>query len=115
MRLFAALAATLFFTGAASAQMDPGFAQCAACHSVKAGEKRLGPSLFGIVGRPKASAAGFAYSPAMKAQKGVWSAAELDAYIANPRGKVPGSRMIYAGMPDAAKRAKLIAWLKTQK
>jgi cytochrome c len=107
--------ALLLNAGAATAQIDPSFAPCAACHSTKAGQNRLGPSLAGVVGRPKASVPGFTYSPAMKAQKGVWSEAELDAYIADPRGKVPGSRMIYAGMPDPAKRAKLIAWLKTQK
>ena len=58
---------------------------------------------------------GFNYSPALKAQKGIWSDAELDAYIANPRTRVPGTRMIYAGMPDAAKRKRLIAWLKSVK
>lgn len=115
MRLISGIALTLLSASAAQAQIDPSFAPCAACHSTKPAQNRLGPTLFGIVGRPKASVAGFAYSPAMKAQKGVWSAAELDAYIANPRAKVPGSRMIYAGMPDAARRAKLIAWLKTQK
>ena len=115
MRLFAAVATTLFCTGAASAQMDPSFAQCAACHAVKPGQNRLGPSLFGVVGRAKASVPGFSYSPALKAQKGVWNDAELNAYIANPRAKVPGGRMFYPGMADATKRARLIAWLKTQK
>ena len=115
MRVFAAVAMTLFCTGSAFAQMDPSFAQCAACHAVKPGQNRLGPSLFGIVGRAKASVPGFAYSPAMKAQKGAWTEPELSAYIADPRAKVPGGKMIYAGMPDAAKRARLIAWLKTQK
>jgi cytochrome c len=58
---------------------------------------------------------GFAYSPAMKAQKGVWTEAELNAFIAKPAAKVPGTRMIYAGQPDAAKRVRLIAWLKSIK
>ena len=99
----------------ATAQIDPSFAPCAACHTVKPGQNRLGPTLYQVVGHKKASVAGFAYSPAMKAQKGVWSEAELDAYIANPRAKVPGTRMIYAGMADPAKRARLIAWLKSIK
>ena len=51
----------------------------------------------------------------MKAQKGVWSEAALDAFLANPRAAVPGTRMIYSGMPDAAQRAKLIAELKALK
>lgn len=100
---------------AAQAQTDPSFAQCAACHTVAPGQNRLGPTLYKIVGRPKASVPGFAYSPAMKAQKGVWTEADLNAYIANPIAKMPGTRMAYAGMKDAAKRARLIAWLKTIK
>jgi cytochrome c len=68
-----------------------------------------------IVGQKKAAVPGFNYSPALKAAKGVWSEAELDAYIANPRARVPGTRMIYAGMPDKAKRARLIAWLRSVK
>lgn len=115
MRLLASLALTMFCATAASAQMDPSFAPCSVCHAVKPGQNRLGPTLYQVVGRQKASVPGFAYSPAMKAQKGVWTEADLDAYIANPRAKVPGTKMIYAGMPDAAKRAKLIAWLKTQR
>ena len=105
----------LMVSGAAEAQMDPSFAPCAACHTVKPAQNRLGPSLHRIVGARKAAVPGYNYSPALKAQKGVWSEAELDAYLANPRAKVPGTRMLYAGMPDKAKRAKLIAWLKTQK
>ena len=115
MRKVLGLIAIMLGAGAAHAQIDPSFAQCAACHTVAPNQNRLGPTLYKIVGRPKASVAGFNYSPAMKAQKGVWSEAELNAYIANPRAKVPGNRMAYAGQPDAAKRAKLIAWLKSIK
>ena len=97
---------------AAQAQIDPSFAQCMACHTVKPGQNRLGPSLYRIVGAKKATVPGFAYSPALTARKGLWSEADLDAFIANPRAAVPGTRMVYAGMPDAAKRKRLIAWLK---
>jgi len=115
MRTVLAIAIVSFAASAAPAQSDPSFVQCVACHTVKPAQNRVGPTLFGIVGAKKAAVAGFSYSPALKAQKGVWSEAELDAYIANPRVKVPGTRMIYPGMPDAAKRKRLIAWLKTQK
>jgi cytochrome c len=115
MRKLLGLGAIVLGAGAAQAQVDPSFAQCAACHTVAPGQNRLGPTLYKVVGRKKASVPGFAYSPAMKAQKGVWTEAELNAYIANPRAKVPGTRMVYAGMPDAAKRARLIAWLKSIK
>lgn len=100
---------------AASAQTNPAFAPCAACHSIKLGENRLGPTLSGVVGRKKASVPGFAYSPAMKAQKGVWTDAALDAFLANPRAAVPGTRMMYPGMPDPAQRARLLNYLKTLK
>jgi cytochrome c len=115
MRKALGLIAIFIWNNGAQAQMDPSFAPCAACHTVAPNQNRLGPTLYKIVGRPKASVAGFNYSPAMKAQKGVWSEAELDAYLTNPRAKVPGTRMVYAGIPDAAKRAKLIAWLKSIK
>ena len=115
MRTVLAIAVFGLATSVAPAQTDPSFTQCVACHTVKPAQNRVGPTLFGIVGANKAAVPGFNYSPALKAQKGVWSEAELDAYIANPRGKVPGTRMVYAGMADAAKRERLIAWLKTQK
>lgn len=115
MRVFLGLGALVMMAGPASAQVDASFAPCAACHTVKPGQNRLGPSLHDVVGRKKAAVADFNYSPALQAQKGVWSDAELDAYIANPRAKVPGTRMVYAGMQDAAKRKQLIAWLKAQK
>ena len=115
MRVVLALSIILLGGGTASAQVDPSFAQCAACHTVKPGQNRIGTSLYKIAGRQKASVPGFSYSPALKAQKGAWSDAELNAYIANPRAKVPGTRMIYAGMADPAKRARLIAWLKSIK
>ena len=115
MRKILGLIAIVLGAGAAQAQMDPSFAQCSACHTIAPGQNRLGPTLYKIVGRPKASVPGFAYSPAMRAQKGVWTEAELNAYIANPRAKVPGTRMVYAGMNDPAKRARLIAWLKNAK
>jgi cytochrome c len=105
----------LMVSGEAQAQTDPAFAPCSVCHTVKPGQNRLGPTLHRIVGAKKAAVPGFNYSPALKAQKGAWSEAELDAYIANPRAKVPGTRMAYAGMADKAKRARLIAWLKAQK
>lgn len=109
------LIGTMLVSGAAQAQMDPSFSQCIACHAVKPGQNKIGPSLHNIVGATKARVPNFKYSPAMLSQKGKWTEAELDAFIANPRAKVPGTKMIYAGMPDAAKRAKLVAYLKTLK
>lgn len=93
----------------------PAFAACRACHVVKKDAKSgLGPNLFGVVGRPAGSAVGFNYSPALKASKLKWDDATLDAYLASPMKKVPGSRMPIA-TPDPAKRAAIIAYLKAAK
>ncbi len=100
---------------AASAQVAPAFAPCAACHKVEKGKNGLGPHLWHVVGRKKASVAGFAYSDAMKAQKGVWTEADLDAYLTSPRAAVPGTRMSFPGYKDPAKRAAVIACLKSVK
>ena len=66
--------------------------QCGACHVVEAGKNRVGPSLFGIVGRKSGQVEGFRYSPANKAADLTWDAATLDKYLANPREMVPGTR-----------------------
>jgi cytochrome c len=92
------------------------FNRCAACHNIeKGGPNGIGPNLHGIVGRNVASADGFIYSDAMKAKGGVWDEAGLDAYIAEPIKAVPGNKMIFAGIPDAAQRKALIEYLKTLK
>lgn len=91
------------------------FAQCKTCHSVQRDNHGLGPSLFGIAGAKAGAVAGFAYSDAMKNAGLTWDDATLDAYIAGPAKKVPGTRMSYAGMNDPAKRAEVIAYLKTLK
>ena len=84
---------------------------CAECHSVKEGKDKKGPSLFGIVGRGAAAHPGFAYSDAMKAAPRVWTPEALSAYLASPKQAVPGGKMKYEGLPGAAARADLIAYL----
>lgn len=91
------------------------FAKCAACHSVKAGENKIGPSLHGVVGRKAGTEAGFSYSPAMKGSGITWTAAEIDDFLANPRTKVKGTKMFFVGLPKPEDRANLIAYLQTQK
>lgn len=99
---------------AAADAMPAAFMQCAACHSVESGKNGVGPSLHGIIGRPSAGVTPFNYSPALKAANLVWDEATLDQFIAKPMTLVPGTRMSYPGQPDAAKRAEIIAWLKTK-
>jgi cytochrome c len=90
-------------------------AQCSACHTTEAGKNRIGPSLFGIVGRHSGMAEGFRYSTANKAADLTWDAATLDRYLASPRAVVPGTTMSYAGLRNDGQRADLIAWLETVK
>ena len=89
--------------------------QCMACHSAQAGQNKVGPSLAGVFGRHSAEVSGFNYSAAMKQADRTWDAKALDAYVADPRASVPGTRMIYAGMKDPKQRADLIAYLATLK
>ena len=89
--------------------------QCAICHSVQPGRNLIGPSLDGIVGRKTGSEPGYTYSTANKNANLVWTPEELDKYLAAPRTVVPGTKMPYAGLQDAAKRADLIAYLATLK
>ena len=87
---------------------------CASCHTFAKGAaaKPTGPDLYGIVGRGKGST-GFAYSDAMKAKGGNWSFEDLDAFIANPKGFVSGTKMSYGGEKDAAKRADIVVYLRS--
>lgn len=114
---FAAFATAMLIASPALAQTGDAakgkavFARCMACHSVDPGANRLGPSLAGLVGRTSGTVAGFTYSPAIKNAKIRWDAKSLDAFLAKPTAKVPGTKMIFAGLPNPADRANLIAYL----
>jgi cytochrome c len=101
----------------ASASVEKGHAtakECQACHTFeKGGPNRVGPNLWGIVGRPRASEAGFNYSAAMKAKGGTWTFGELYAFLANPRGYIPGTAMTFAGLSRGQQRADVIDYLHT--
>jgi cytochrome c len=90
------------------------FAKCKSCHKMD-GTDGTGPHLNGIVDRAKAAAAGFGYSDALKAMAGdAWTPENLDAFLANPKGYMPGTKMSFAGLPKPADRANVIAWLAAQ-
>jgi cytochrome c len=89
--------------------------KCAACHTFGKGEpNRVGPNLYGVVGRPKHTEPGFNYTAAMKSQTGNWTPEELDKYLTNPRGVVPGTAMTFAGLPRGQERADVIAFLNSK-
>ena len=92
------------------------FVKCSGCHAVTAGsnEAGAGPSLAGVIGRPAASVPGFNYSQALKNANITWSVEELEAFLANPRRKVPNTRQPIA-VTNATERADIIAYLETLK
>jgi cytochrome c len=88
--------------------------KCVACHTFnKGGRNLVGPNLWGIVGRPKASEAGFNYSAALKGKGGNWTIEELNQFVANPKGMVPGTNMTFGGIQRAGERADLLAYLNS--
>ena len=104
----------------ASASAERGLAvarQCTSCHNFEKGTgNKIGPILYDVIPRVKGQVAGFAYSAALKERAGkgeAWDFASMDAFILNPKGYLPGTSMGYAGLKDHARRADLLAYLRT--
>ena len=113
----ALVTATALMSGAALADGDAAkgkkvFNKCKACHSLKAGKNKIGPSLNGIIGRASASVEGFKYSKAMKAANLTWDEETLEKYLTKPKKFLPGTKMAFAGLKKETQRDDVIAYLK---
>jgi len=120
--IFATAALTLLAAGAANADDadvaagQAAFRKCAVCHTLEEGKNRVGPSLFGVVGRTPGTLEGYRYSSAMVEfgkSGAVWDDATLSAYLEGPRKLVAKTKMAFPGVKSEEERAALIDLLKS--
>jgi cytochrome c len=89
--------------------------RCEQCHDLsKGGPNKIGPNLWGVVGRPRATHPGFSYSSAMMADHGIWDYEKLFRFLKMPAAMVPGTKMSFAGLRSPQDRINLLAYLRTQ-
>ncbi|MEI4483259.1 MULTISPECIES: c-type cytochrome [Phyllobacterium] len=119
--MLTAMSATIVYAGGATAQEGDAtagatvFKKCTACHVADSDKNKVGPSLNGLFGRTAGTHPGFNYSPAMKAAGAaglVWDSASLREYLHDPKAKVKGTKMAFAGLKDETDITNLEAYLK---
>ncbi len=114
--VFAAAMIALSPAAAQAADAEAGkavFKKCMACHQVD--KNAVGPMMKGVIGRKAGTVEGYQYSDAMKNSGLTWDAATIKEYLADPKKKVPGNKMVFAGIKDPTDEENLIAYLETLK
>lgn len=92
------------------------FKKCASCHNISSGAgAKVGPNLYAVVNRRKASISGFSYSNALKSKGGVWDRNSLNEFLTKPKDYVSGTKMTFAGLKKPQDRADIISYLESKK
>ncbi len=110
--------AVLAISASVRAEGDPEagkkvFRQCQACHVVDKKQNRVGPYLLGVIGRPAGTAEGFKYSDAMKNSGVTWDETTIAEYLADPKGYIPGNKMVFAGLKKPEQIQDVIAYIES--
>lgn len=88
--------------------------KCEQCHDIsKGGPNKIGPELWNVIGRPRATEPGFSFSSAMNGDHAPWTYESLFKYLKSPQSMVPGTKMSFAGLHSATDRVNLLAYLRT--
>jgi len=105
----------VYLAAADPAKGEQVFKKCAACHNADpGGPNALGPNLYGVMGKPHAAHAGFAYSDALKGVPGSWTWDAMSIWLANPKKFAPGTKMTFAGLGNPEDRANVMVFLNSR-
>ena len=103
------------FASTSAAEGAKVFKKCAACHSInEGGGNKIGPALWGVLGRSAGSIPNYKYSKAMAVHGKNWSFEEMNGFLIKPKGWIKGTKMSFAGLKKAKDRASIILFMNTQ-
>ena len=103
------------FASVSSADGEKVFKKCAACHSIsKGGSNKIGPALWGVLGRQAGSVEGYKYSKVMAAHEKKWSFEEMNGFLTKPKDWIKGTKMAFTGLKKANDRAAVILYMNEQ-